>query len=419
MSQIIFQDISVVKTLTGDIGGAVSPSSGNINIGGTAPLSVTGTPGTSTLTIASDGTIAVTYTTDAGNAVPALGVINILGGLNIDTAGAGDTVTVSLSGTTDHSIQVGNATGSLDSLAVAGDGELLIGSAGNNPAWGTLTSAGGTITFTPGAGTLNLEAVASFSTYLTDDGNTAVPALGVLTVAGGGNIVTSSAGSTVTIALDGVTNHSLSVGNAAGALTSLGVAANGQIPIGSVGANPTLATITAGTATSVVNAAGSITIGADATVATTYTSDAGNAVPALNTISLLGGTNVTTSAAGAAVTINATPAGGGYIWTDVTGATQSMAADYGYVSNRVAGNVAFTLPATASVGDVMAIAGSQNGWSIAQNAGQTIHFIGVDTTPGVGGSLTSTGRYDCIDLICIVANTDFVVRSSVGNITVV
>jgi len=96
-----------------------------------------------------------------------------------------------------------------------------------------------------------------------------------------------------------------------------------------------------------------------------------------------------------------------------------MVVNNGYISNRVAGNVAFTLPAVIAVGEVVAVAGSQNGWSIAQNAGQTVHFVGVDTTPGVGGSLTSTTRYDCIDLVCIVANTDMVVRSSVGNITIV
>ena len=245
MSQIISYDNSVVKTLTGNAGGAISPTSGNISIEGTTPLVVTGTPGTSTLTIDTDGTVAFTYTTDAGNAVAALDTLNVLGGLNIDTSGTGSTVTVNLSGTTDHALQIGNVGGSLDSLAVAGNGELLIGSVGANPTWSSLTSAGGTIVFTPGAGSLNLETTAGAApSYLTDDANTATPLLGVLTIAGGDNIATSSAGSTVAIALNGNTNHALTVGNALGSLNSLAIGTATQILQSSGAADPTWSTAT-------------------------------------------------------------------------------------------------------------------------------------------------------------------------------
>ena len=245
MSQIISYDNSVVKTLTGNAGGAISPTSGNISIEGTTPLVVTGTPGTSTLTIDTDGTVAFTYTTDAGNAVAALDTLNVLGGLNIDTSGTGSTVTVNLLGTTDHALQIGNVGGSLDSLAVAGNGELLIGSVGANPTWSSLTSAGGTIVFTPGAGSLNLETTAGAApSYLTDDANTATPLLGVLTIAGGDNIATSSAGSTVAIALNGNTNHALTVGNALGSLNSLAIGTATQILQSSGAADPTWSTAT-------------------------------------------------------------------------------------------------------------------------------------------------------------------------------
>ncbi len=79
-----------------------------------------------------------------------------------------------------------------------------------------------------------------------------------------------------------------------------------------------------------------------------------------------------------------------------------------------------TLPSTAAFGSVIAIVGyGSGGWSIAQNSGQTIHFGNVNTTTGVGGSLSSTNRYDCVELLCTVADTAFVVRSSIGNITYV
>jgi len=104
---------------------------------------------------------------------------------------------------------------------------------------------------------------------------------------------------------------------------------------------------------------------------------------------------------------------------DATGAAQAMAVNTEYTTNRGAGIVAYTLPAAAAVGDVIEVWGnSANGWSIAQNAGQTIHILGSSTTTGVGGSLASTTQYDCIRLKCTVTDTDFV-GIPTGNLTVV
>lgn len=106
-------------------------------------------------------------------------------------------------------------------------------------------------------------------------------------------------------------------------------------------------------------------------------------------------------------------------WTEVTGTSQSAAVNNGYITNN-AGLVTVTIPDTAAVGDVVRVQGSgAGGWSVAQNAGDTIHFLGTDTTTGVGGSLASTNRYDSIELICIIANTDWVVGQVSGNITIV
>lgn len=58
-----------------------------------------------------------------------------------------------------------------------------------------------------------------------------------------------------------LTDHGLLVGSGTDAITALGVAANGQIPIGSTGVDPVLATITGTTnQVNVTNAAGSITL---------------------------------------------------------------------------------------------------------------------------------------------------------------
>ena len=50
---------SNVLTLTGNSGGIVGPTGGNINVVGTGSVTVTGNPGTSTLTIAVTGTTEV------------------------------------------------------------------------------------------------------------------------------------------------------------------------------------------------------------------------------------------------------------------------------------------------------------------------------------------------------------------------
>ena len=141
------------------------------------------------------------------------------------------------------------------------------------------------------------------------------------------------------------------------------------------------------------------------------------AAPNIQVGTLTGGTGVTISNGSGAITINAT--GGGFTGVDVTGTSQGMAVDTGYQANN-AGLVTLTLPAAAAFGEVIRVAGlGAGGWTIAQNAGQTIHFGNQDTTTGVGGSLASTNRYDSLELLCSVANNEFTVLNSVGNLTVV
>jgi hypothetical protein len=59
------------------------------------------------------------------------------------------------------------------------------------------------------------------------------------------------------------------------------------------------------------------------------------------------------------------------------------------------------------------------GWTITQGAGQQVHFGNKDTTSGAGGSLASVHIRDAAELICCVADVEFNVISSVGNITIV
>ena len=171
-----------------------------------------------------------------------------------------------------------------------------------------------------------------------------------------------------------VTNHSPLIGAASNGITSLGPLTNGQLLIGNTGADPTAATLSAGTGISITNGTGSITINASA---------------------------------------------GGINWNEVTGTSASASINNGYLTNN-AGLVTVTLPVTAAQFTVIAVAGlGAGGWLIAQNSGQSIIFgAGGATTAGAGGSLASTNRYDTVYLLCVVANTTWLALNAIGNLTI-
>lgn len=214
----------------------------------------------------------------------------------------------------------------------------------------------------------------SVTTLTGNAGGAVSPTLGNIDILGTGNInvVGNPGTSTLTISLVGTTNHALQVGNASGSLTSLAVAANGQIPIGSVGANPVIANITPGVGISIANGPGSITI---------------------------------------------TALAGGFAWTEVPAPGVTMTINSGYIANDVI-LVTLTLPAVAAQGSIIRVVVKNTGLvSIAQNAGQVLFFGTLSTTPGVGGSLTANANHDAIEILCITANTDWMVLSSQGNWT--
>ncbi len=105
-------------------------------------------------------------------------------------------------------------------------------------------------------------------------------------------------------------------------------------------------------------------------------------------------------------------------WQQVTAISQAGAINTGYITNN-ASLVTVTLPAIAAIGDLFGVAGKgAGGWRLAQNAGQTISYGNQNTTVGATGSLASISSHDTVELICITANTNWQVVSSVGNITV-
>lgn len=135
---------------------------------------------------------------------------------------------------------------------------------------------------------------------------------------------------------------------------------------------------------------------------------------------LSAGPGISISSGAGTITISGT--GSGIGWTEVTAASQAMTADSGYVANN-AGVVTFTLPVTAAFGTVLSIVGKgAGGWTIAQNAGQNIQVGSVSSSVGVGGGfgVSSTNRFDSIDLLCTTADTTWTTLGGVqGALTIV
>lgn len=192
---------------------------------------------------------------------------------------------------------------------------------------------------------------------------------------------------------------------------------NGQLLIGG-GVEPLWADITSlGNTISITQGANSLNLETGDSVAVDYVADAGSAIPAAQTLNILGGAGITTTGAGNTITITAS--GAAFTWVEVTTPAQAMATETGYIAND-AGLVTLLLPAVAVVGDEVEVTGKgAGGWLIAQNGGQTIFFGAATTTPGPGGSLASTQQRDSVRLVCVTTNNDWNVLSSIGNLAVV
>jgi hypothetical protein len=138
--------------------------------------------------------------------------------------------------------------------------------------------------------------------------------------------------------------------------------------------------------------------------------------PHVKADALVAGAGVTITYGVGTITISG-GGGGGFSWNNVTSILNPvlLIPANGYVASG-AGIVQFTLPAAAAFGDTYSIIGNGNLWTVAQNAGQQIVLGNQSTTAGVGGSLAASMISDCIEIVCIVANTKFQIVDSIGNL---
>lgn len=170
-----------------------------------------------------------------------------------------------------------------------------------------------------------------------------------------------------------VTQHAVPVGGAnAQSLTSLAVGSNGQVLVGSTGADPVFATLTG-------------------TGGITFTTGAGS------------------------LAINNT--GGGLTWSTIT-ADQTAVINNGYICNK-AGLLTLTMPSTAAVGSIIAAVNINTAAGtkfLSANPGQ-LNF-GTSAATANTGSFTSIALQDVLFLVCTIANTTWCAYGAQGNWTV-
>ena len=206
-------------------------------------------------------------------------------------------------------------------------------------------------------------------------------------------------------------------------VTTLAVGTNGQIPVGSTGADPVFATVGTGTGISTTTGAGTLTInntGVTSAVAGTAIGVSGStgAVTISNTgvTSAVAGTGISVSGATGAVTISAT-GGGTRTVTAKTTSYSVLSGDSGtfFTNTGAAGTVNFTLP-TASAGFWCSVyTDAVQTVTITAPASTTIKMGG--TTSASAGNVTNAVAGNCITLIAI-SSTQYVAIGYTGSWTV-
>ncbi len=103
---------------------------------------------------------------------------------------------------------------------------------------------------------------------------------------------------------------------------------------------------------------------------------------------------------------------------NVIATSQTAVVNMGYLCNS-SSQIVLTLPSTAPVGSTLAAtAMGTGGFKIAQNASNIIYFGSISTAVGTDGYIASSAQYDSVKLVCSVADTEWIVTSSVGNLDV-
>ena len=293
-----------------------------------------------TLTTSGDLTF---HMDDDNDAHPLLGVVNVVGGVNIDTSATvpgGQEIQIALQdnitvagtvhlGSTPSGVLQTDAAGLIQATNGA-NGQVLIGGAGQ-PIWADLTSGDGSVVFTPGPNSLDLSVapgVGGFGGLIDGVGVTAVPdGAGKVTIANGTMITATAApANTITVGITdagAVATPQVVFAPAIGGAAAWGrLATAGGATIGEAGG---VITITAGAG----GAGGAVILHTDAADAVLDIVD--------DSMTIVGGNVIQTSGAVNTVTVGLTQGTDGQLILGATG----LAPAWGALTSAD-GNITFT-----------------------------------------------------------------------------
>lgn len=222
-------------------------------------------------------------------------------------------------------------------------------------------------------------ATGGITTLTGTSGGAISPSAGNINILGTANqLAFAGSGSTLTGSLIGpytpatYTAHGVLIGEGTSSIVATTAGTNGQLFLGSTGANPAFGTLTTSTGLAFTTGAASL---------------------AINVAN--GGFNVNVASAGVALVAQNTYTATG------------------------SGQISFSLPATATVGQQFIVAsalGNTAGWIITQAAGQEIWSNTSHTTSGATGTLAGA-IHTSVVLMCTTANVEFIVLGNTAGLT--
>ncbi|MDP1614500.1 MAG: hypothetical protein Q8L68_01745, partial [Methylococcales bacterium] len=188
------------RTVLTTFGVLIGEGSNNVNVtaAGTSGqlliASTTGDPKFSTIT-SSGGTVTFTVGPNSLNVEVNASTLSFVNPWNVPMGGTGRTVL------TTFGVLIGEGSNNVNVTAAGTSGQILIASTTGDPKFSTITSSGGTVTFTVGPNSLNVEVIASSLSFvnpwnvpLGGTGRSVLTTFGVLIGEGSNNVNVTAAG---------------------------------------------------------------------------------------------------------------------------------------------------------------------------------------------------------------------------------
>lgn len=235
---------AIGETITGNSGGALSPTAGNWNILGTGSITTSGS--VSTLTVQLTGLTNHAIQIGAGTATLTQLVPGTTGQVLQTNTGADPTWSTATypSTTTINQILYSSANNTVSEITAVNDGVLISGNTGI-PSWLANGTTGQVLTATTGSPpSWTTISTGSVSTLTGNTGGAISPTAGNINTLGTGSITIAGSGSTLTTQLTGLTNHNVLVGAGTATITNVAPSATSGVPLISQGAaaDPTFGT---------------------------------------------------------------------------------------------------------------------------------------------------------------------------------